>query len=227
MSRSLKILGVETSTFRCQVALALDGKTLFSRSLPDGSKPTATLVPTICEVCQQAGWSPGELDLVCVNWGPGSYTGLRVGLTCAKTLAFAASAAMATADSLEVVACNAPEAELVVEVAFDAARGQVFACRFQKSAGSWTAVNEVRICDASEWAQALARDGLVLGPALVKYRELVPREVRVAAEDRWWPRAERVIQLGLRQFLDAPRREYFSLEPIYLRASAAEENRRP
>jgi hypothetical protein len=62
-----------------------------------------------------------------------------------------------------------------------------------------------------------------MGPALEKYRDLVPAAVRIADESDWWPRANQVIQLGLRQFQTAPLAEYFALEPLYLRPSAAEE----
>ncbi len=74
-------------------------------------------------------------------------------------------------------------------------------------------------------AKALDPSALVLGPALARYRELVSAPHRVADESLWWPRAERVIPLGLEQFRAAPLREYFTLEPLYLRPSAAEEKR--
>jgi tRNA threonylcarbamoyladenosine biosynthesis protein TsaB len=163
------------------------------------------------------------LNLICVDQGPGSYTGLRVGITCAKTLAFAADASLATAGSLKVVACNSPLGERLVEVSFDAARGQVFACRFHRDAQSWTALDKVRIVSAADWARSLDPSALIIGPALEKYRDLVPASHHIAAEPDWWPRADRVIQLGLRQFRTTPLREYYTLEPLYLRPSAAEE----
>jgi tRNA threonylcarbamoyladenosine biosynthesis protein TsaB len=221
----LKILGIETSTLRCEIALSLDDQAVASAQLPAGSRPTATLPLTIRDLCRSVGWSPRELNLVCVDQGPGSYTGLRVGITCAKTLAFAAGAAMATADSLEVVANNAPPTEQFVEVGFDAARGQVFACRFRRDADAWTAQDEVRIVSAEDWASHFDPSAVIIGPALEKYRGLVSASLRVGDETDWWPRAERVIQLGLRQFRTAPLREYFTLEPAYLRPSAAEEKR--
>lgn len=225
VSRSLKILGIETSTLRCEIALSLDDRILTSARLPADSRPTATLAPTIRDLCHSVGWSPREINLVCVDQGPGSYTGLRVGVTCAKALAFAAGAALSTAGSLEVVAYNAPSVERLVEVAFDAARGQIFACRFRRDAESWTALDEVRIVSVEDWARGLDPSALIIGPALEKYRELVSVSHHIAEETNWWPRANRVIQLGLHQFYTNPLAEYFMLEPLYLRPSAAEEKR--
>ncbi len=225
VSRSPRILGIETSTLHCEIALAEGEFPVASTTLPAGLKPTASLVPAIRDLCRSAGLNPRELELICVDQGPGSYTGLRVGVTCAKTLAFAAGSALATAGSLEVVAQNAPAGENLVEVAFDAARGQVFTCRFRRLSNTWVAEHEVRIESASDWARTLAPNSLVIGPALSKYRELVPDHHRVADESLWWPRADWVVRIGHRQHLVAPRVEYFSLEPVYLRPSAAEEKR--
>lgn len=226
VSRSLKVLGIETSTIHCEIALSLDDQILASARLPAGSRPTAVLASTIRDLCRSLGWSPRELNLVCVDHGPGSYTGLRVGITCAKTLAFAAGASLATAGSLEVVAYNSPPGEQFVEVAFDAARGQVFAGRFCRDVDSLTALDEVRIVTAEDWARGLDPSALIIGPALEKYRRLGPATLRIADESDWWPRADRVIQLGLRQFRTHPLSEYFTLEPLYLRPSAAEEKTR-
>jgi tRNA threonylcarbamoyladenosine biosynthesis protein TsaB len=221
----LKVLGIETSTTVCEVALAENDHVIASTRLAPGEKPTARLVPAIGELCRAAGWSARALDLVCVDIGPGSYTGLRVGLTCAKTLAFAAGAGLTTVNSLEAAAYNAPPDESLVEVAFDAARGQVFAARFARDGVAWRAVAPVMIVAADDWAHRLDPAALVLGPALVKYRAVVAPSHRVADESAWWPRATRVIELGWRQHHATPLESFWTLEPEYLRPSAAEEKR--
>jgi len=234
VSRGLKVLAIETSTTsRGEVAFALDDTLVASVVLSDQIKPTASLVPTIRELCHAAGWSVRELDLICVDIGPGSYTGVRVGLTCAKMLAYAADAPLATVGSLDVVARNAPSEAQLLDVAFDAARGQVFAARYCREAGEgsstdapdWVADGPVHIVQADEWAAACDRSGLVLGPALVKYRTILPPELRVADPDLWWPRAATVAALGLARFRAGPLPPFWTLEPVYLRPSAAEEKR--
>lgn len=223
------MLAIETSTTRGEIALALDDAVVASAALAEHQKPTASLASTIRDLCRTVGWSARELDLVCVDVGPGSYTGLRVGLTCAKMLAYAAGAPLTAVGSLDVVARNAASEERL-EVAFDAARGQVFAARFAKeqavaSTSEWIAPGGVRIAKAEDWAAACDRSSLVLGPALVKYRAILPAELHVAAPELWWPRAATVAAIGLRQFRAGPLPPYWTLEPVYLRPSAAEEKR--
>jgi hypothetical protein len=83
----------------------------------------------------------------------------------------------------------------------------------------------VRIVGAQDWALGLHPSAWVTGPALVRYRELVCVPERVVDESLWWPRAEHVIQLGLRQFHSSVLPSYWTLEPRYLRLSAAEEKK--
>ena len=230
MSRSQaprRILGIETSTSLCQVAFADGNSLIASAQLPAGEKPTATLIPTLRRVAQEIGWRLRDLELVTVDIGPGSYTGLRVGLTCAKTLAFVAGAPMMPVGSLDAVAQNVFSNEQVLEVGFDAARSQVFAARFQRrdEESTWTATEPVRIVAAAEWARTLDPSALVLGPALIKYRHLIAANLRVAHDSEWWPRAAHVIELGVRQFQSGNVSSYWSIEPIYLRLSAAEEKK--
>ena len=221
----MKILGIETSTKSCGLALASDSETLAISCLPEESRPTASLVPAIRDLCCSVGWSPCALELICVDIGPGSYTGLRVGLTCAKTLAFSAGAHLATARSLDVVAHSVSASASVAEVAFDAARGQVFACRFQRLDDAWSPCHAIRIVEAQDWARQLSRGAIVLGPALNRYRALLAPSFRVAEESMWQPHAEWVIRLGLEQFKREPIQQYWDLEPLYMRPSAAEEKR--
>ncbi|MCA9264481.1 MAG: tRNA (adenosine(37)-N6)-threonylcarbamoyltransferase complex dimerization subunit type 1 TsaB, partial [Planctomycetales bacterium] len=100
----LKVLALETSSFHGSVAL-LDGQMLLaSRALPDDSRSAESLAPTIREVLTSVGVTPRAIELVAVTVGPGSFTGLRVGVTTAKTFAYAVSAAVVGVNTLEVLA---------------------------------------------------------------------------------------------------------------------------
>jgi tRNA threonylcarbamoyladenosine biosynthesis protein TsaB len=218
------VLAIETSTIRGEIALGDERQVLAAAVLPEDRKHTATLVPAIGDLCLQVGWSPADFNLVCVDIGPGSYTGLRVGLTCAKTLAFAAGAELVPVPSLDVVAENAPAGETELEVAFDAARGQVFAARYARDLGApWRPHRAVQIEDANDWSNRLSRVALVLGPALQRYAGLLTARIRMASEDRWMPQAKAVWKLGVEMHSRQPAVDYWTLEPVYLRPSAAEE----
>lgn len=99
-----KILNIETSTALCSVALSVDGRIAAARK-SDLDRKHASLTAVFCDqVLREAGFRAGELDAVCVSDGPGSYTGLRVGLSTAKGLCFGAELKLLSVSSLDVLA---------------------------------------------------------------------------------------------------------------------------
>src|SRR5688500_8632212 len=85
-------LALETSGRTGSVALAVDGVVVAEEQFAHGLKHAAGIVPMVDRLCRGRGWTPGEIEAVYVSAGPGSFTGLRVGVTVAKTLAFATGA---------------------------------------------------------------------------------------------------------------------------------------
>ncbi len=99
-----KILNIETSTALCSVALSVDGRIAASRK-SGLDREHASLTAVFCDqVLREAGLRAGELDAVCVSDGPGSYTGLRVGLSTAKGLCFGAGLKLLSVSSLDILA---------------------------------------------------------------------------------------------------------------------------
>src|SRR5690606_34842805 len=91
------------------VALLDDGKLIDARRLPDRPRSAATLAPALDELFQSTGIAPARIGAVAVATGPGSFTGLRVGVATAKMLAYAVGAKIVGVDTLEVIAQQAPE----------------------------------------------------------------------------------------------------------------------
>ena len=84
------ILNIETSTKNCSVSLSKEGQVLYSKELNTGSYSHAEMLhPLIDECVKEMNLSYNELSAVCVGKGPGSYTGLRIGVSTAKGLCFA------------------------------------------------------------------------------------------------------------------------------------------
>src|SRR5207302_9751075 len=89
-------------------------------------------------VLADSGKKPRDCQLVAVSVGPGSYTGLRVGVVCAKTLAYVVNCRLAAVDTLQSIACNSPVDVAVVEVICDAQRGDLFAGTYARDVhGEW------------------------------------------------------------------------------------------
>lgn len=98
------ILNLDTATSICSVALARDGKVIAERSDGEGRNHAALLTKFIGEVLAEAGLEPEALNAVAVSKGPGSYTGLRIGVSTAKGIAYGLSIPLVSAGTLEIMA---------------------------------------------------------------------------------------------------------------------------
>jgi len=121
----VKVLGLDTSTLTSGIAVVDDTRVL-ADARHDASGRTADLLVAIDAVCKRAGIAPMELDAVAIGAGPGSFTGLRIGMATAKGIAFAAGKPLWAVSSLAALAFDARTPGFVVAV-LDARRGEVYA----------------------------------------------------------------------------------------------------
>ncbi len=128
----MTILALDTSTLKAVLVVLRDDGARFAASGDPATRHGRGLVPAIREQLHAAGLTLADLDGVVVGLGPGSFTGLRVGVMAAKTLAYATGKPLAGLDSLELVAHNAPGDVLSVAVAADAQRGDLFTAEFHR-----------------------------------------------------------------------------------------------
>jgi tRNA threonylcarbamoyladenosine biosynthesis protein TsaB len=219
------ILGIETSGPRGSIALCRDDECLAQVELESAPRRHAqTLVSQIGDTLRQLGLKIAELDAVAVSVGPGSFTGLRVGVVCAKTLAYANGCRLAAVDTLEAIAANSPLDVTLVHVIADAQRGDLFVgdyCR--QSDVAWVCETPPRIVRADEWLASLTERDVVSGPGLLADRLGGPPVWRSLPETCWTPSARQVAAIGARQIGQGVVAEVASLEPLYVRRSAAEE----
>lgn len=101
-----KILQIETATSVCSVALSIDGKTIFDKEEMGQNLHASKLTLFIDEVIKSAGLSYGDLDAVAISKGPGSYTGLRIGVSTAKGLCYALDKPLIGIETLKMMAAG-------------------------------------------------------------------------------------------------------------------------
>ncbi len=175
---------------------------------------------------KQIGWRPREVHLVATTIGPGSFTGLRVGVTTAKAFAYSAGADILGVDTLETIAAGVPDPVPTVSIAVDAQRGQVVARSFQRASDQWfEPIGPARLIDTEAWLAGIARGACVTGPVLRKIASAVPDHVTVLDSQYWAPTASAVARLAARRYAAGERDDVWSLVPRYSRQSAAEEKR--
>jgi len=141
----MKLLCIETATPAGAVAIVVDGTVLGERVVTNDRQHTETIIPATKDLLGGAELTPGDLDGIVVDVGPGLFTGLRVGIATARSLAFATGTVLYPVSSLEVLA-NDPalaSVEQIVSVV-DGRRGEVFVQSFRRGS-SIEAIDEPRV----------------------------------------------------------------------------------
>jgi tRNA threonylcarbamoyladenosine biosynthesis protein TsaB len=223
---ALRIVALETSDQPGQVAL-LEGDRVVARwALPTDRRSAQTLAPAIRTLLGQADWTPAAVQLVAVSIGPGSFTGLRVGVALAKAFAYATGSEVMGVNALEAIARQADSPAPRLWSLVNAYRQQLFVGRFAARAGSLRWTDEPRVVDIDTWLTQVAPGDAVTGPGTACIAARLPEGVvRVAAEN-WTPRAETIGLLAWEQYQQGHRDDVWRLSPLYLRGSAAEEKAR-
>lgn len=219
------LLAIDTSTNFAALAVATPEGALRVATPDAEQRHGRRLVPTIASLLREAGLALSDLDGFAVGLGPGSYTGLRIGLTAVKTLAYVTGKPIVGLDSLEVVAQNAPSDALHISVIADAQRGDLYTADFARTEpqGRLHRTTPTRIESRTEWESRLRDETWVLGPGLGRLSGELPESVRTSQPERNHPDPLQLAIVALNSWNSGRREETWTLEPLYLRRSAAQD----
>jgi tRNA threonylcarbamoyladenosine biosynthesis protein TsaB len=232
MNQPMKTIAIDTSLSTGSVA-AIDGDRIAVRSLPTAGEHARLLAAAIEAVAAELGWRSRAAELVAVVRGPGSFTGLRVGVTTAKALCWATGSRLLGVSSCEVIARGTATAlgrhDSPVTVAFDAGRGEVFAAVVvpDRSSPSGWSVETGRLAAAHEWFARLGSGSIVSGPGLALLTDaLADRpDLVVAPPTAWMPAIANVGRIAVLRAEAGEFDDPASLVPDYIRPSYADEKR--
>jgi tRNA threonylcarbamoyladenosine biosynthesis protein TsaB len=222
----VNMLLIETSTSRTLSAVLRDDGRLFEAVCNPTQRHASGLVPSIQRVIEAAGISLASLHGIAVGIGPGSFTGLRVGLTAAKILSHTLGCRLLAVESLQIIAAGVEKFRQVLAVA-DAQRGTWYVARYE--AGTLgelpRLVRPIAIEHAIEIVEKLGPDVCVAGPGLERWPANIvwPDSVARAEFDLCYPSASGMARCGLAAWSLHEWANPVTLEPLYIRSSAAEE----
>jgi tRNA threonylcarbamoyladenosine biosynthesis protein TsaB len=218
-----RLLLLETSG-RCGfVAVAQGAQLRGVRQFDEPRRLGRDLAPATAELLRAEGWRPRDVHGVLVSRGPGSYTGLRVGIMSAKAFAFATSCAIVAVDTFLIVAHQAPQEIQSLDVLADAQQDRIYVQPFGKTAEGWTALGALAIRPFTQWLASRDAQAAVGGAGLHRWADRLPAGVPLLDPRHREPQPEGLLQVGLAAYLAGTRSDLWSLEPLYLRRSAAEE----
>lgn len=203
----------EVTTEACQIVA--------SKSLRRDARSAQTLAPAMQSLLEGVGWEPTSLAAVAVSVGPGSFTGLRVGVATAKTFAYATGAAVLGIDTLDALSEAAPQpagAESSLWPVLDAQRGELFTAHFAAKQGSWERDEPTQRLTREALAERASAGDLMIGPTAETLAELGAFGTLNAV-----PNAAAVLAVAWREWKSGAVGNAFALAPAYHRLSAAEE----
>lgn len=163
----MKILALETSAKAVSAAVTEDGKVLCSGYQDTGLTHSRTLMPIVEGILKNTGLTVQDCDAIAVAVGPGSFTGIRIGVAAAKGLAFAAEKPTVAVSTLEAMARNVAHMEGLIICAMDARRNQVYNALFRSDGTGaphrLTEDRAISLPDLSEEVAAMEGPRIVLG----------------------------------------------------------------
>ncbi|QDT89332.1 tRNA (adenosine(37)-N6)-threonylcarbamoyltransferase complex dimerization subunit type 1 TsaB [Gimesia algae] len=230
MENSEFYLGIESSGLSGSVAIYRPGQQITQIELPQqGRKHAQTLVAEVKNLLEQLNITARQITGVGVSRGPGSFTGLRIGITFAKTFGYVTGCPVLGIDTFEAIALKSPSEITETWVISNAQRGDLFVGKYLKiGERHWQNTSEIELRGIEEFGISLQSSDTVSGPGITLLPDDLPSDPRLLQTEFRTPHAAEVAEITARMMQEhaakhSPRNEVWNLVPFYLRKSAAEE----
>ena len=224
----MSILAIDTASSVSSVAVASEGKLQAEVTVEAGRTHSETLLSHIEGALSFAGVERSALTGVAVSIGPGSFTGLRIGLATAKAIAYGLGIPLVGVSTLAALALAVPVPDVHTLALMDAQKGNTYAGLYEWRDGSLHEVRPVRVAPLAEAIAEAADRGkpvLLTGELAVKKRARLgnlPDNVTLAPAHLLTARASHVAWLGIARLAAGECDDPMTLEPFYIRRSEAE-----
>ena len=224
LASEAKVLLLETSGSSGVVALGFGTTIVAHRVLEIAKRHVSDMAPAIAEMLKECGWEAKNLDAIATGIGPGSYTGLRIGLMSARTLAMMTGSRLLGISTFEILAQHCLEAgHAKVEIIADAQQDKIYAQRFENNNSQLVSESELKIVSTAEWLANRDISFAIAGPGVTKVQPLTQAKEGMVVEQSGNINKESFLALALKKLFSHHSDDPLSLQPLYLRRSSAEE----
>lgn len=217
-------LAIDTTTDTASVALVEDNEVLAELSWRSGQNHGTQLLPNLAHLLSQTGLSLQSVGSIMVARGPGSYNGLRVGISTAKALAFSLNIPIVGISTLEVVAYPHAETGLPIYPIFNAGRGEIATAGYRLQDGDWHQLASEHLTTVDALCAEVAGTTLFCGeltPLIIStLKERLGERAVIPSTAALLRRAGFLAELGLRRVKAGDCDDVASLQPLYLRRPA-------
>lgn len=218
----MNLLCIDTGTSICSVALGRDAELVGVKEIADSRAHSSQLTVLIDELLKENNVVINEIDAVLINKGPGSYTGLRIGVSTAKGICYALGKPLVSVGSLEAMACGTILQHQNIEPntlfcpMIDARRMEVYTAIFDSKQQAITQV-EAKIIDENSFSNWLEKQKMVFfGNGASKCKQVISHPNAIFI-DNFEPSAAHMLPLGYKSLIDGKIEDTAYFEPFYLK----------
>jgi tRNA threonylcarbamoyladenosine biosynthesis protein TsaB len=224
----MRLLALDTATEHCGIGLAVDGRIRVELGLAHGQTHARHLMAGVKAVLELAGTRLQEVDAFAVTCGPGSFTGLRIGISTAKGMALALGKPIAGVSSLAVLAHQVDSAQGLICPMIDARRREVYWSLYRKTTTGIEPIEPEQVGPAVRAAEKIDGSCMFVGNGALAYRDILENHLSHPAH---WETASNsalriawVARLAWQRLEQGESDDVRGLSPVYLRKSDAELN---
>jgi len=222
----LLTLAIDTATKVCSVALCRDGELLAEYNIHMGMTHSEGLLPQLEQLLKRTNTKKQDIDLIAVSMGPGSFTGLRIGLATAEAMAYSWQCLLHGVDTLKALAYNIPLEGFLLSPVLDAQKGNYYQALYQWQEGKLVELAGTEVVNKERLLERIAEynlPALILGECKKLEKLEMPNGVKLAPKTLLMPKSSSVAFIAEREFDPEADKKIFGLEPYYIRRSEAEE----
>ena len=225
----MKILGIDTSSMAASVAVIEDNKLICEYTINTKKTHSQKLMPMIENMLGLSDLNVREIDAIAVCEGPGSFTGLRIGMATAKAIAHVNDIPVIGVNSLEALAANMNLCDKKICSILDAQRNQVYTGRYQYEGTKLVEIKEIGIQQIDELLEELAQSGeqwILVGEAVYKYEDKIREisNIEIPAASNNVTKAGSLCSVAKVKFDEGKDIfDCYTVNPLYIRKLQAEE----
>ncbi len=213
----MKVLGIDTSTkFLC--LSAYDNGRISEYTLELDRKHSKLLIVTIKRVIEALNWNISDVDYFACGIGPGSFTGVRIGVTAIKGLSFCLKKPVLGISTLDILAKNTSRPGVIIP-AIDAKRNLIYCSIYRNSNGVLKRLCPYMLLPKDSFLKKVKFNSIILGDAIALYKEDFLKGIKgvtILDKDYWYPKGRNILYFALQQIKEKKVNNAFNIKPIYL-----------
>lgn len=219
-------LAFDTSSKTASVSLLRDNVVLYDTIINRGLNHSEVLLPAVNEACRLAGVKLSEVDLFACTLGPGSFTGLRIGVSTLKGFIMATGKPAVGVSALAALALNVAPTEIIIGSAMDAGRGQIYLAYYQYDKdGILNQIETEKALDPQNITDDYDNEVIYVGDGAIKYAGLISslanKKNKIASEEQQYVCASSVGILAIEKYRRNELLDLAKCVPVYLRSADA------